>query len=302
MKRILIFLLVGCAFLQPANAQKHKKDPVTDLVNTLINSSEERANARQNAKNQAEAERQYNAAMEQLALKLSSDLLATGKKRVAVANFINSRNETTELGKFLAEEFSTLLFSKKLLVIDRGQLEQLMNENKIGAKGLLNTSEVAKLGKLARVQIIVTGTITMLDNQIRLALKGIDVEQGVMAAAALGNIPRTEAIDELYGSETGSGIGGGTSTATNACKKAADCESRSLGGVCVTNKSKQPITARIWGSETLLIAPGKTEGVNQIQVKGDFKKTRIDIKGEGRKNEWRSVDVEACKVASVVIY
>ena len=273
------------------------------MVNTLVNSSEERANARQKAKNQAEAERQYNAAMEQLALKLSSDLLATGKKRVAVANFINSRNETTELGKFLAEEFSTLLFGKKLLVVERSQLETLMNENKIGAKGLLNTSEVAKLGKLAGVQVIVTGTITLLDDQIRLALKGIDVEQGVMVAAALGNIPRTEAIDELYGSETGSGEGGGgTSTATNACKKAADCESRSLGGVCVTNKSKQPITARIWGSETLLIAPGKTEGVNQIQVKGDFIKTRIDIKGEGRKNEWRSVDVEACKVASVVIY
>lgn len=294
-------MLFGWLLITATYAQSRKKtEPITDLLNTIVGQQQQKSTTKQGLKAQAEAEQRYNAAMEQLALKLSSDLLATGKKRVAVANFMNSRNETTELGKFLAEEFSTLLFGKKLLVVERSQLETLMDENKIGAKGLLNASEVAKLGKLAGVQIIVTGTITLLDNQIRLALKGIDVEQGVMAAAALGNIPRTEAIDELYGSETGSGEGGGSTS--NICKKAPDCESRSLGGVCVTNKSKQPITARIWGSETLLIAPGKTEGVNQIQVKGDFKKTRIDIKGEGRKNEWRSVDVEACKVASVVIY
>jgi TolB-like protein len=293
MKRILIFLLLGCALLQPAYAQRRKKDPVTDLVNTLVNSSEERSNARQSAKNQSEAERQYNAAMEQLALKLSSDLLAAGKKRVAVVNFLNSRNETTELGKFLAEEFSTLLFAKKLLVVDRSQLETLMNENKIGAKGLLKTSEVAKLGRLAGAQVIVTGTITMLDNHFRLAFKGIDVEQGMIAAAALGTIPRTEALDELYGQE---------SDAKTPCPKATDCESRSLGGVCITNKSKQPIKARIWGDETYLILPGKTEGTNQIQVKGDFKKTRVSITGEGRKNESRSVDVVRCKVASVVVY
>lgn len=302
-------LLFAWLLINVTYAQSRKQiEPITDLVNTIVGQQKQKSTTKKGLKAQAQAEQSYNQAMEELALKLSSDLLDVGKKRVAVANFLNTRSETTELGKFLAEEFSTLLFTRKLMVVDRGQLEVLMEENKIGAKGLLNSSEVARLGKMAGVQVIVTGTITMFDSQIKLALKGIDVEQGVMMAAAVGTIPRTESIDELYGSEAkGSGNGSGEertfSTSQNPCKPASDCKTKSLGGVCIINRSKRDVEVHVWGQGggKFLIHPGKSEGVNQIPITGDFVKVRLDIRGDGRQRDIQTHSIEACKVQTVTI-
>ena len=306
MKKILLLGLLFSQLNWQTNAQRSKNDPLSDLANSILGSQQQKSNDKRTQKAQAEAEQLYSQAMQDLALKLSSDLLANNKKKVAVVNFMNTRNEGSELGKFLAEEFSALLFSKKLIVIDRSQLEYLMNENKISSQGMLNPSEVAKLGKLAGVQVIITGTITLFDKNLKLALKGIDVEQGVVVGAALGTIPRTESIDELYNSDSKSGGQSGGNpeySSSTSCKSASDCKNMSLGGVCVHNKSNRDIEVRIYSKEVnnLLIHPGKSEGINQLQIKGDFQKMRVVISGEGRRNEFKMVSVEACKVENVTV-
>jgi TolB-like protein len=186
------------------NAQRGILD---NVANTLLESEKKNSSEKRSKKNDAEMEKLYNQGMKDLASQISSDLAENNKKKVAIINFMNTKSQSTELGKFLAEEFSNLLFSRKLTIIDRSQMESLMNENKISAKGLMKPSEVARLGKLAGVQAIIIGTITLFDKKLKLAVKAIDVEQGIVVGAALGTIPRTESIDELYHSDSKSSSG-----------------------------------------------------------------------------------------------
>jgi TolB-like protein len=307
MKRLVLLILLFSPLGGQANAQRSKNDPLTNLANSVFGSGGQKSNDKKTLKSQAETDELYNKAMQELALKLSSNILSSGKKRVAVFDFKNTRNEVTELGKFLSEEFSTILFDKKLSVVNREQLKTLMKENKMSADGELNTTDFAKLGKLAGIQIVITGTITLFDKQIRLALKGIDIEQGIIVAAAVGTIPRTDAIDELYTSGSGSseesGEGGSISIPQNNCKPTKDCKKMSLGGVCILNKSTRDIEVRIVGKGggNFLIHAGKTEGTNQIPIRGDFQKVSMYIKGEGRRNSYENVSIEACKVETITI-
>jgi curli biogenesis system outer membrane secretion channel CsgG len=307
MKRLLLLILIVCQLSGQTNAQRSKNDPLTNLANSVIGSGSQKSNDKKTQKAQAEADESYNKAMQELALKLSSNILSSGKKRVAVFDFKNTRNEVTELGKFLSEEFSTILFDKKLSVVNREQLKTLMKENKMSADGELNTSDFLKLGKLAGIQIVITGTITLFDKQIRLALKGIDVEQGIIVAAAVGTIPRTDAIDELYTSGSGSseesGQGGGVSIAQNNCKPTKDCKKMSLGGICISNKSIRDIEVHVGGKGggNLLIHSGKSEGFNEIPIMKDFQKLRYKISGQGRKTEYEAISIEACKVENVTV-
>ena len=179
-----------------------------DVAKSVLKGEERKSDDKRSQKKEAEIEKMYDKAMKDLSSQISSDLAENNKKKVAIVNFMNTKNQITELGKFLAEEFSNLLFSRKLTIIDRSQMESLMNENKISSKGLMKPSEVARLGKLAGVQVIIIGTITLFDKKIKLAVKAIDVEQGIVVGAALGTIPRTESIDELYYSDS---KGGGVS-------------------------------------------------------------------------------------------
>ena len=204
---VLFAVLLPFSFV---NAQRSSflDDVAKDVTKSVLKGEERKSDEKRSQKKEAEIEKMYDKAMKDLSSQISSDLAENNKKKVAIVNFMNTKNQITELGKFLAEEFSNLLFSRKLTIIDRSQMESLMNENKISSKGLMKPSEVARLGKLAGVQVIIIGTITLFDKKIKLAVKAIDVEQGIVVGAALGTIPRTESIDELYYSDS---KGGGVS-------------------------------------------------------------------------------------------
>ena len=197
MKVTVLFLMFGL-FFTSTNAQKDKNNSVNDFITSKGKKSEARQNAR--------AEKKRKRVIKKLVEELSSYLQVKGAKntkpkRVTVITFLKSNNELSEFGRFLAEEFSISLFkTKKFLVVDRSQIQTLMEENKIGSTGTLNPAEVARLGKAAGVQIVVTGTITMVDNQFNISIKGIDVERSLVAASAEGSIPRTQGFDALYNS------------------------------------------------------------------------------------------------------
>jgi TolB-like protein len=193
MKIPVLLVMLGLLFTS-TNAQKYESSLLIELVSSKGKKSESRQNAR--------AEKKRKVVIKKLVQELCDYLQTKGakdKKRVAVISFLKPNNEISELGKFLAENISISLFrTEKFLVVDRSQISTLMDENKIGATGTLNPSEVARLGKLAGVQFVITGIVTMGDNQFNLSIKGINVERGSVAAVAEGSIPRTQGFDNLY--------------------------------------------------------------------------------------------------------
>jgi TolB-like protein len=130
---------------------------------------------------------------------LADRIAQVGKKRIAVVDFTDLQGNVTELGRFLAEEFSVALVGagKGFEIIDRVHLKSILAEHKFALTGVIDPKTARELGKIAGVDAIVTGSITPFGDNIRVSFKVLDTETAMIIAASSGNIARTAAINEL---------------------------------------------------------------------------------------------------------
>ena len=104
--------------------------------------------------------------------------LAQAKVRVAVMNFENNSTWTywgDNLGRAAADELATqLVQSGKYIVVERAQLDAILQEQNLGASGAVTPATAAKVGKLLGVQLLLTGSITQFSIQrTSVAMRGI---------------------------------------------------------------------------------------------------------------------------------
>ena len=103
---------------------------------------------------------------------------AQSKPRMAVVNFQNNSSWTwwgDQLGGAAADEVVTqLVKTGKFTVIERAQLEAILQEQHIGQNGLVNPATAAKVGQLLGVQLIMTGSITQFSiERTQVGFRGI---------------------------------------------------------------------------------------------------------------------------------
>jgi TolB-like protein len=143
----------------------------------------------------------YEQQLRELAVALATEIGAAGKKSAAVVDFTDLQGNVTELGRFLAEELSVKLSEdargKGFNVVDRGHLRTLLQEHKLTSSGLLDPQTAKKLGQIAGVDVIVTGSITAFGDSVRLSAKAMDVSTAQLVKAMSVDIPKTKAIEEL---------------------------------------------------------------------------------------------------------
>lgn len=140
-----------------------------------------------------------------LAAEISQHIAASGRKSVGVIDFTDLDGNRTELGRYLAEEFSDALFgeAKGFEVIDRTHLKVILQEHKLATTGLIDPATAKMLGQFAGVDTLVTGTITPFEERVHLSLKVLDTETAKILAADTIDIPRTKTISDLLGPEPG---------------------------------------------------------------------------------------------------
>jgi TolB-like protein len=145
----------------------------------------------------------YEKEIEQLSSQMAEKISGKGKKTVAVVDFTDLEGNVTQLDQFIAEEFSVALAgaSKGFRVIDRTRLKSIIKENKLAATGLIDPATASKLGKIAGVDALVTGTLTPFGDNVRLTVKVLDSETADVIDSAKSNIAKTPAINELLGKE-----------------------------------------------------------------------------------------------------
>ena len=84
--------------------------------------------------------------------------------RVAVMNFENNSSWNfwgDMLGYAAADELVTQLFGTgKFSLVERSQLEAILEEQDLGQSGRIHSAQVAEIGRLLGVQLILTGSIT----------------------------------------------------------------------------------------------------------------------------------------------
>lgn len=141
----------------------------------------------------------YEDGISKLASELANKIHETGKSKVAVYNLNNLSKQVSELGIFLAEELSVSLAStgKNIRVIDRSRVEDLITENRLARKGYIDPETAKSLGKLAGIELLITGTITPIGEYFRISIKILDIETATVNGAGKISISRTKDLDSM---------------------------------------------------------------------------------------------------------
>lgn len=141
----------------------------------------------------------YEKEIKTLSSALSENIAKAGKRNIAVVDFTDLDGNVTKLGRFFAEEFSIALLStaRGFEVVDRTHLKTLLQEHKLSATGLIDPAAARKLGQIAGVEALITGTITPFGESVRLSVKILDTNTAKLIGANTSDIPKTKAIEEL---------------------------------------------------------------------------------------------------------
>src|ERR1039458_3510192 len=134
-----------------------------------------------------------------LAATFADTLVKLSKKTIAVVDFNDLQGNVTELGRYLAEQVSVALAmtDKGIEVIDRTHLKVLLQENKLSSSGIIDPATARKLGQIAGVDVLVTGTLTPFGDSVQLAVKALDATPAHIIGASTTDIAKTKAIEEL---------------------------------------------------------------------------------------------------------
>ncbi len=141
----------------------------------------------------------YEQEINSLSTAMAEKIAAAGKKTIAVVDFTDLQGNVTELGRFLAEEFSVALAgtSKGFEVVDRTHLKSILVEHKLSSTGIIDPQTARKLGQIVGVDALITGTITPFGDSIRISVKVLDTTTAKVVSASTANIAKTKAIEEL---------------------------------------------------------------------------------------------------------
>ena len=104
----------------------------------------------------------YEKEINTLSAAMAEKIVKAGRTSVAVVDFTDFKGSVTQLGRFIAEEFSTALAGagKDFKVVERTHLNSIIKENKLSATGLIDPATARKLGENVRVEVKVLDTAT----------------------------------------------------------------------------------------------------------------------------------------------
>ncbi len=119
---------------------------------------------------------------------------------VAVFNLENTnpRTEEKELGATLTEMLVTALIkSEKFTIMERVQLEKILNEQSLSMSGAISSNQAIEVGKLAGLEAVILGSVSQLAASIEADARLIDVETGKAVAAANSKVTNIDRIRDL---------------------------------------------------------------------------------------------------------
>jgi TolB-like protein len=116
----------------------------------------------------------------------AADTASTANHTIAVADFTGS---DPELGRFIAETLLTdLAQSSKLHFAERSEIRHALEELKLQSTGLVEPQQIKQLGSLVSADRIIVGSYFVLDDQIIINARLLDVESGKLMEGGAGNV------------------------------------------------------------------------------------------------------------------
>lgn len=126
-----------------------------------------------------------------LARELGSAGRRAGMQRVAVAAMTPADGSRQADGWGIAEKLTTYIVrSGKVQAVERSLLQHIMEEHRLGRTGAVDPASLRRLGKLAAVDGVITGSFVMMGRHAVVNARLVDVETGVIVAAAEAEVER----------------------------------------------------------------------------------------------------------------
>ena len=115
------------------------------------------------------------------------------KAKIAILEFqgLNEQAKKDNMGKMVTEIMTTsLVNSRAFNIIEREKLSKVLKEFQLSQTGLVDAASVKEIGKILGADAIVTGSVMMLRERLRMDARIIDVGTGAIVAAenTLGNV------------------------------------------------------------------------------------------------------------------
>jgi len=108
------------------------------------------------------------------------------KVKIGIIEFqsLNEEAKKDNLGKIVSEMLTTsFVNSESFKIIEREQLQKVVEEFQLSQSGIIDTSYAKQIGKIAGADAIVTGSVTKIGDDLRLDARIIDVESGIILTA-----------------------------------------------------------------------------------------------------------------------
>ena len=108
--------------------------------------------------------------------------------RIAILPFFARGEMDKDVTEQITENFTIAMINiNKYSVVERRLLNKVLNELKFQKDDLFDEDTVVEIGKLAGSQMVVVGTVSEIDYNYFVTVRGIDVKTGVIAFARKEN-------------------------------------------------------------------------------------------------------------------
>lgn len=143
--------------------------------------------------------RAYQQDLKKMATDLAARIHAMKHTHVTVVDFVDLDSKPTRLGKFLAQQLQANLAEPDLdlVVVDQGQLSQLMDQIELLNEGLLDPATGRKLGQMAGTEVLVVGMVMPSSMTVRLDIKAIDLQTAKVITGKSASVARLGIIEKL---------------------------------------------------------------------------------------------------------
>jgi TolB-like protein len=115
---------------------------------------------------------------------------------IAVLPFSERTKKNSDLGQQTTDLlFANLVARPELLLVDREDMEKVLQEQELNLSGAVNASEATKVGQLTGAKILVTGRVLQVDNTLYLVAKIIGTETTRVVGTSVKGSPRDQLGD-----------------------------------------------------------------------------------------------------------
>jgi TolB-like protein len=138
-------------------------------------------------------------------------------KKVSVVDFTDLEGNSTEIGKYAADEMTVDLAMKDrdFAILDRAHLASIMAEHKLTSTGLVNPDNAKQLGELAGVDALIFGKVKQNGNKMGITVQVIATDTGEIIGAARTEI-QTEQTNQIPSQPSTPNNGGAIRTDSNS--------------------------------------------------------------------------------------